>query len=145
MATAVILALFRFAFLAILYYFLWRVLRVVYRELGGTARASSRKQLYPLSLVVVSSPHPSFPAGQQFNLATTTTIGREADNNIVLPVRYVSGHHCVIRGQGREWWVEDLGSRNGTYVNGQRVDRPAKIAPNDLISIGGVTLQLAGK
>lgn len=145
MIGTVILAGLRFAFLGLLYYFLWLVLRAAYRELGVTARSASRKQFPSLSLVVVNSPHAFFPAGQRFAVGTTTTIGREAGNDIVIPVPYVSSRHCVIRYQDRQGWLEDLGSRNGTYVNGQRVTGPVKIVPNDLIGVGDVTLQLTGR
>lgn len=53
------------------------------------------------------------------------TIGRHADNDIVIAHQAVSGRHAAITTSASECWLEDLGSTNGTYVNGQRIARQA--------------------
>ncbi len=62
-------------------------------------------------------------------------IGRGADNDLVFPDREVSRHHCRIRREGPEYVLEDLGSKNGTFVNGQRLTAPHVLLDGDEIQI----------
>ncbi|WP_448544818.1 FHA domain-containing protein, partial [Roseiflexus sp.] len=63
------------------------------------------------------------------------TIGRAADNAVVIASPRASRHHAHIRREGASFVLYDLGSANGTLVNGQRVQR-AVLQPGDLIDIG---------
>ena len=62
------------------------------------------------------------------------TVGRKPDNDIVLDNTTVSGHHCKIYESGGTWFVEDLNSTNGTFVNGKKVFKVG-LRNNDSISI----------
>ena len=65
------------------------------------------------------------------------SIGRGAINNVVLPSDKVSRRHALINAQGEhEFWLMDLGSANGTYLNGRRVSLPLRLTNNDLITVG---------
>lgn len=67
--------------------------------------------------------------------ANRTTIGREADNFVQLPDPNVSKHHAaIVAAQGR-WTIEDLDSRNGTFVNGAAVKR-CELKNGDRVRIG---------
>jgi pSer/pThr/pTyr-binding forkhead associated (FHA) protein len=68
-------------------------------------------------------------------------IGRAAGADIVVNGTYVSGRHARITAVGDDLTVEDLGSTNGTLVNGQRIAEPTLLAEGDLITIGDVTLR----
>ena len=77
-------------------------------------------------------------------------IGRKPDNDIVLPFDYVSGHHGRLERRGALWHYVDLGSTNGTFVNGQRV-QSALLQDGDILRIGdpqgntvGLTFRAAG-
>jgi pSer/pThr/pTyr-binding forkhead associated (FHA) protein len=63
-------------------------------------------------------------------------IGRGADCELRLVVPDVSRHHCLIRLTGNEATVEDSGSANGTYVNGQRVRSQTALHSGDLLQVG---------
>ena len=63
------------------------------------------------------------------------SIGRLSSNDICLDDAYVSRRHCVIRNEGAEYLVEDLGSANGTYLNGERVTA-GSLKDGCLIEIG---------
>lgn len=63
-------------------------------------------------------------------------IGRGADCELRLVVSDVSRHHCLIRLSASEATVEDLGSANGTYVNGQRVRSQTALRSGDLLQVG---------
>ncbi|MGB9890203.1 MAG: FHA domain-containing protein, partial [Anaerolineae bacterium] len=68
----------------------------------------------------------------------TFTIGRRADNDIVLPLEYVSGHHGRLEQRGAVWFYTDLGSTNGTFHNGRRVapHQPVPLQEGDVLRIG---------
>ncbi len=64
-----------------------------------------------------------------------TTIGRWQDNDIVVDDRWVSRNHARIRRDGERYVVEDLGSKNGTFVNGQRIAGPTELADGDVVQV----------
>ncbi|MEA3306935.1 MAG: FHA domain-containing protein, partial [Elusimicrobiota bacterium] len=68
------------------------------------------------------------------------TLGRKADNDIVLEHTTVSGHHCKIYNAGGTFFVEDLGSTNGTFLNGKKIVKSAGLRQNDAIGILKYTL-----
>ncbi|MCW2938863.1 MAG: transporter ATPase [Actinomycetia bacterium] len=76
--------------------------------------------------------------------ARTLRIGRDEDNDIVVENDLkVSHHHAELRSSGGAYEIVDLGGRNGTYVNGQHVQR-AEIRPQDIVGIGNSTFHLVG-
>ncbi len=68
-------------------------------------------------------------------------IGRHRHNTIALPDPHVSGVHAVLQQTDGDWWIEDLGSTNGTWLNGKRINASI-LLPEDVLRIGGCTLRL---
>ena len=131
--------LLRLLFLALLYAFLWGVARVLLRDL----RAAAREPGSELGrLVVLDSPSGEPPVGASFSLDAVTTLGRDVNTTIVLDDEFVSGRHAALTYRGRTWYVEDLGSTNGTYVNGALVDGSAPVAFGDELQLGNVRLRV---
>ena len=71
------------------------------------------------------------------------TLGRSPDNRIVLRDDLASRNHAEVFPQADGWAVRDLGSRNGTRVNGQLISKPTRITFNDTILVGGSEFVLA--
>lgn len=71
------------------------------------------------------------------------TMGRGPGNSLQVHDTRVSREHCRIERRGKEWWVVDLGSSNGTRVNGTRVDRQC-LNEGDEVAVGSVRLTLEG-
>lgn len=89
-------------------------------------------------LVVLYGPH----LGKRFPITERVRLGRGTDNDIVLPSPDVSRQHAELLQTGDGWIVRDLGSMNGTSVNGQEVPVEMRLFPNDLIDVGGVIFKL---
>ncbi|MCU0490309.1 MAG: FHA domain-containing protein [Chloroflexaceae bacterium] len=70
---------------------------------------------------------------------TTSTIGRGLSNDMILEDTRVSRRHAQLRYKNRRFWLADLGSTNGTFVNGERVSEAA-LRDGDQISLGGLEL-----
>ncbi len=71
--------------------------------------------------------------------STMLTIGRGLNNDIILEDTRVSRHHAQLRYRARRFWVADVGSTNGTFVNGEAVEEQA-LNDGDVISLGGLEL-----
>ena len=72
------------------------------------------------------------------------TIGRREDNGIPIADNSVSSHHCVIGRSGEKYSVRDLGSTNGTTLNGEAV-RESGLKPKDIVRVGSVELMFDGE
>jgi pSer/pThr/pTyr-binding forkhead associated (FHA) protein len=135
---ALFLNLLKILFLALLYLFLWQVVRAVRINLGGgTATRKSRK---PAELVVVRG---ETEKGRNVKLrAGGHVIGRGPDADIVIDDPYASEFHARVGIQDGKVMVHDLGSTNGTYVNGRRVTTPAAVSTGDTVQIGKTILEV---
>jgi pSer/pThr/pTyr-binding forkhead associated (FHA) protein len=135
---AVLLWAVRIAFLLLLYVFLIRAFGVLQR-----AMATERVEGKPLGTLVVERSPSSVPrVGERLQLRASNAIGRDAGNDITLPDEAASARHATLENRDGEWWILDLGSTNGTLVNGVRIDRRARVRPGDEIAIGRVALRL---
>jgi FHA domain len=129
----------RLLFLALLYLFLLRIARA----LAGDLRAAAREPTTELGrLVVVASPGGEPPEGTSLALDAIATIGRDVNNAIVVEDQFVSTEHAILTFRGRAWYVEDLGSTNGTFVNGAPVTEVTALGYGDVIQVGQVRLRL---
>ncbi len=140
------LLLLRVLFIFLLYFFLYQVVRVTTRELVALATASS-PQTQPTvpatgRLVVVDGGESDLLPGTAFTLATTTIVGRHPDCTLELNEPFVSAEHAELANDNGRWWVRDLGSTNGTFVNGNAVRVPTGVKPGDIVQFGRVKLQL---
>lgn len=131
--------LLRLLFLALLYLFLGNVVRMLLRDL----RAAIREPVTALGrLVVLESPSGEPPLGTVVPLEAVTTIGRDVNSRLVLDDEFVSGAHAVLTFRGRAWYLEDLGSTNGTFVDGERLAGVGVVAFGDELQLGRVRLRL---
>lgn len=129
----------RLLFLILLYVFLARIVRALLRDI----RAATRDGTAELGrLVVVASPPGDPVAGTVFPLDAITSIGRDVNNAIVIDDPFASAEHAVLTFRGRGWYVEDLGSTNGSYVDGRRVEAVTPIGYGDELAIGQVRMRL---
>ena len=129
----------RLLFLALLYLFLARVIRVLSRDLRAAASEPAQR---PGRLVVLESPAGEPAVGRAFGLDVITSLGRDVNNAIVIDDPFASAEHAVLTYRGRNWYLEDLDSTNGSYVNGHPVSGVAALGYGDELQIGQVRLRL---
>jgi hypothetical protein len=90
-----------------------------------------------VELIVHQGPRP----GQRFSLTQpTVTIGREVGNDVVISDPQVSRRHASLTWDGSHFIIQDLGSANGTFVNGVRLTAPQVLQPGDVIGLGSTVL-----
>ncbi len=82
--------------------------------------------------------------GATVPLQAETSVGSQPGNDLVLRDRYVSGHHARLRWDGVSWWVDDLNSTNGTFINQQRVPpgSAAALPAGAVLQIGEVAFEM---
>ena len=140
------LSALKYGLLALVYLFVWRAVRRTSRDLrvapsGGRGRGGDAAAApHGPSTVIVHGPDGARP--RTFKLAASMSVGRAPEAEIRLDDTYVSQQHARIFGKGEAWYVEDLGSTNGTFVNDQKLAAPAKVEPGDRIRVGTTVLEL---
>src|ERR1700724_64824 len=78
--------------------------------------------------------------GEKFPIIGDCSLGRSPKNSIVIDSQKVSRRHAIINVQNiGEFWLIDLGSSNGTYLNGRRIHQPIKLSDQDQVIIGDQT------
>jgi pSer/pThr/pTyr-binding forkhead associated (FHA) protein len=81
-------------------------------------------------------------AGRRVELVAPLTVGRAADADLVLADELVSRRHARVSQRGAGAVVEDLGSRNGTFVNGNQIYGPTRLVPGDQLQLGVTLVEL---
>lgn len=128
----------RVLLLALLYLFLFAAAR---SGMGLIRRGGPSVPERPLALVVMSGP-PEL-SGVRVPLDSTVRIGRAPGLELVIGDDFVSTSHARIVPAPGGPLLEDLGSTNGTLLNGRKVGSPVALAPGDVIEIGTVSLKVA--
>jgi hypothetical protein len=129
----------RIGFLVLIYVFFFMVARALWRDLRAGVAGSGR----PLArLIVVASPEGRPTTGTSIPLDAINSIGRDVNNSIVIDDSFVSTEHTLLTFRGRAWYVEDRGSTNGTWLNGQRIEGLWPLGFGDELQIGQVRLRL---
>jgi pSer/pThr/pTyr-binding forkhead associated (FHA) protein len=126
----------RYVFIGLLFLFLVFLLRAIYKDIKspeGTGRPARRRKKDMPHLVVVTADR---NIGAKYYLVDDIHIGRSASSHIVIDDTYASQQHARVFDTGGSFHVEDLGSTNGTYVNGRKISYPLELRPGDRIKIG---------
>ena len=145
-----VLQLTRAGFLALLWLFVLVALRIVRSDLyaasglralvpGRRTQTRSGRSRTARQLIVTQGAL----AGTRVSLdARPILIGRADDSTLVLDDDYASTRHARIALMGEEWYVEDLGSTNGTYLDRAKVTAPTRVPPGVPIRIGKTVIEL---
>jgi pSer/pThr/pTyr-binding forkhead associated (FHA) protein len=146
-----VLSVLKYALLALLYFFVFRAVRSVVVDLrkhkdekrpsGKAAAAAPRSSRGKApTQVVVFEPDGAKPRTVKLN--GSTDIGRAERCAIRLGDTYVSQVHARLYGDDGSWYVEDVGSTNGTFLNDHKVDRALEVHAGDVVKLGKTVLEL---
>lgn len=146
-----IVAALKLAFLALLWLFIAFVADVVRRDMFGRTVVAGVGRAQPgRAATEAASPAPTrfvVIQGNQQGLSLpaspTINLGRAPDSTFQLDDDYASARHAqLVQSDARTWVLTDLGSTNGTFVNGQRVTAPTSVTGSDVIRIGRTQMRL---
>ncbi len=126
----------RLLLLALLYLFLFAAVRT------GIGLVSGQRTAGPGSFTLSVVQGPSALKGVTLPVKGPVIIGRSPGADIVIGDDFVSGRHAKITPAGTEAVLEDLGSTNGTILNGQRIAGSQTLRPGDRIEIGDVQIKV---
>ena len=86
---------------------------------------------------------PEGERGRTYELPEEVTVGRAPGCGVRVDDAYTSSIHARVYRRDGTIWVEDLGSTNGTWLNGERLTSPAKVDRGDLVQVGGTVFEVA--
>lgn len=118
----VVAALLLYVFLGRIFYQLWRASRRRLIPAGFLRRLDEPEHILPLSEVI--------------------SLGRNPDNTFILTDDVISAHHATVTYQNGVWWIADLDSTNGTFLNEIPVHAPTPLDYGDIVSLGNIQFRL---
>jgi len=145
------LLVLKIAFLVLLYLFIWRIVRSAARDVRmpqesfilapGSVPGLSQERIETGRLVVLKSP--ALAEGDELELdSSPLLLGRGSGNDVNLSRdEYASSKHARVEPRRDGVWLEDVGSTNGTYLNGIRLTQAKKLAAGDVLRIGETELR----
>lgn len=154
-------------FIIVLYSIILYALRIMYKDIKGGKRKTtntiqknttqknttqktndSTKKASSSNIrgleVLTSMDEAKLKVGSVIPMATAITLGRKENNTVVLNDRFVSSYHAKIYLKNREYYLEDLQSTNGTYVNENKIEGNIRLNVNDIIRFGSTAFKVIG-
>lgn len=134
-------SVFSYIFTLIIYLFIFWVIRLIYLDVKKMSRFEDESVnvsgLETASLKAIRIRNATDPnMKKRYMIYGKALVGRNKSCDIVLREKYISAEHACIWFEKGEWYLEDLGSRNGTYVNGQRIRNTVILDAQDEITFG---------
>jgi pSer/pThr/pTyr-binding forkhead associated (FHA) protein len=140
----------KIAFLVVLYVFIWRIVRTASKDLRlpqesfvltpeGARERRSRRSAGKLRVLQSPALTPGHTIGID---SAPVQVGRGGQNDIAIERdEFASSNHARFTPQRDGVWVEDAGSTNGTFVNGEKVEEPRRLQPGDVVRVGETDLR----
>lgn len=132
----IISILAKYIFVFIIYMFIFLIIRMIYLDINSLSKHENFKGAY-LKLLNRLDDLP-YKLNDSYSIEEEISLGRNNDNDIVLKDPYISKHHFRIVKDENEYFIEDLNSSNGTYVNGERIIDVKKLTYGDIIKVGNI-------
>ncbi|MDK7354629.1 FHA domain-containing protein [Peptoniphilus harei] len=118
----------RYVFIILIYLFIFSILRLMYLDVKSmTSGGASLDEAY--LKVVNRLDSLNFKMQEYYVIEGDISLGRSSRNDVVIKDKFVSKNHLLIREKNQRYYLEDLGSANGTFLNGVKID------PNELIEL----------
>ncbi|SHK61065.1 FHA domain protein [Clostridium cavendishii DSM 21758] len=145
--TKLISGAFALVFIVILYSIIYYALKIMYRDVkgGGRKRSSAvnSKKAHGLEVMATDNSE-TLKIGSVIPVRGTLSIGRKGDNSICLNDQFVSSHHAKLYVRNNDFYLEDLDSTNGSYVNGGQITGRVKLKVEDEVKLGSTIFKVIG-
>lgn len=143
------LTILKYIFLALIFLFLARAVRAMYLEINGPraprtpgapaqATAAARGGRTPDKMVLLAT---GTDKQRSFDLGDELIVGRSAKCHVVINDTYASQVHSRVFRRNGQFFIEDMGSTNGTYLNNQKVVSPTPVNRGDRARIGHTEME----
>ncbi|WP_353097780.1 FHA domain-containing protein [Tissierella praeacuta] len=128
--------LFKYIFIVIIYLFIFSIIRLIYLDIRGIEGVSSDARVY-LKLINRKDSLP-YKIKEHYSINDAISLGRHGNNTIVVKDPFVSKRHFQITEDEGDYYLEDLNSANGTYLNGDRIFDVIRLEDGDIIRAGQI-------
>lgn len=132
--SGIVVLILRILLVALLFSFLGWALFTIWRDLRIQSQLLSSPHIPPLEIL-----QPEVENAQSFTIPEVI-IGRSDHSNFPIANETVSARHARLSYHHKQWWVEDMNSTNGTYLNDERLSVPTVIVEGDELRCGQVSL-----
>lgn len=128
--------IFKYIFVIIVYYFIYNIIKMIFLDIKG---ARSMGYEYTTYLKLINRKEQlQFNVQENYAIGNRATIGRDDSNTIVIKDRFMSKRHVQIIKDENLYFLEDLNSANGTFLNGKEINDAIQLKDKDIINIGQV-------
>lgn len=125
---------FKYLFVFIIFYFIYTIVRVIYYDIRTSMRKESITDTY-LKLLNKTQGF-RFLVQEYYYLENSNLIGRDIECNISIQDKFLSNKHCKIFQKDGLYFLEDLDSANGTFLNNERIKDVVELRSGDRITVG---------
>lgn len=138
---------FAIVFIIILYSIIYYALKIMYKDVKGGGRrkapTANGKKAHGLEVMATGNSE-VLKIGSVIPVRSTINIGRKEDNSICLNDQFVSSYHAKLYVRNNDFYLEDLDSTNGTYVNASKITGRIKLKVEDEIKLGSTIFKVIG-
>ena len=136
----------KFVFLGFIYIFLFLILSTIRADLKASRKTTRAPADIRSGLEILSGEDAlEGSRGSYIPLSSLITFGRDPSNSIQIFDSTVSNYHSKISLHSNDHFIEDLGSKNGTFINDERIDHQVALKKGDIIRIGMISLKFLGE
>lgn len=126
---AILSMILKYVFIIIIYLFVFQIAKMIFQDIKSTQ--VSKKGAY-LKHIDDEDKDKIYP------IRESLSVGRDRYSDIRLDYKFVSKNHFIIEEDGGEYYLSDLGSKNGTYVNGTKIDDEVILEDGDIIELNDI-------
>ena len=134
--------IFRIVIIVVIYFIIFYAIKAINKDIKIADKVADKRNRRLGLRVINIGPYERLKNNQVIMITGLITIGRKEGNTIVLKDPYISSHHARIYKDESEYIIEDLGSRNGTYLNGNPIVNRAFLDVGDIIKLGDFTVKV---
>lgn len=133
-------SIMKYIFITIIYLFIFSVIRLIYLDIKSMdAQGRQKGRNFPYLKLINRRENLDFKVEETYILDGNVELGRSSKNNIIIRDPYISSSHAKLTQNEGEYFVQDLGSTNGTFVNGEKIGTvPVQLKNGDKIHVGQV-------